>query len=138
VENDLSSVIFNALEAVRSTRDQLRQTLVCETNVSCPECLMPLRNVTAYYNVPNILLFSVARQNIRSASGSKKYHLKGIVYHGAVHFTSWIVTSDSSVWFHDGQLCANCQYENHLNDFDELELRSCGTRKMSLVVYAED
>ena len=42
VENELSSVIFNASEAVRSTRDQLRQTLVCETNVSCPECLMPL------------------------------------------------------------------------------------------------
>ena len=66
-----------------------------------------------------------------------EYHLKGIVYYGAFHFTSQIVTSDSLVWFHDGQLGANCQYENHLNDFDELELRSCGTQKISLVVYAD-
>ena len=104
-------------------------------------CLWALRNVTAYYNVPNILLFSVAGQNIsvtkhikiRTASGSKKYHLKGIVYHGAFHFTSRIVTSNSLVWIHDGQLGANCQYENHLNDYDGLELCSCGTRQMSLV-----
>jgi hypothetical protein len=57
VENKLSSVIFNASEGVRSTRDQLWQALVCESHVSCPECLMPLRNVTVYNDVPNILLF---------------------------------------------------------------------------------
>src|SRR5258708_38140283 len=64
VENELSSVIFNASEGVTSTRDQLRQTLVCQSNASCPECLMPLKYVTSYYNVPNILLFSVGGQKI--------------------------------------------------------------------------
>jgi hypothetical protein len=146
MENKLSSVIFNASEGVRSTKDQLRQTMVHESHVSCSECLMPLRNVTVYDNVPNILLFSVDEQNIsitkhikiKTASGSKKCHLNGIVYHGAFHFTFGIVTSNSFVWFYHRQLDANYQYENNLNDFDELELCSCGTRQVSLVVSTKD
>src|SRR5882757_7066118 len=127
VEDELSFVIFNASEGITSTRDQLRQTLVCESDASCPECLMPLKQVTSYYNVPNILLFSVGGQKIsvskhikiRTVSGSKMYQLKGLVYHGAFHFTSRMVTSDGSVWFHDGQLGANCWYEKILNEFTE-------------------
>ncbi len=50
VEDELSSVTFNASEGITLTRDQLRQTLVCESDASCPECLMPLKKVTSYYN----------------------------------------------------------------------------------------
>jgi len=75
---------------------------------------------------------------IRTVSGSKTYQLKGLVYHGAFHFTSHMVTSDGSVWFHDGQLGANCQYEKKLNEFTGMELRRCHNHQMSLVVYAQD
>jgi hypothetical protein len=84
--------------------------------------VMPLKYVTSYYNFPNILLFSVGGHKIsatkcikiRTDSGPKRLHLKGLVYHGAFHFTCCIVTNDGSVWFHDGQLGSNCQYEKKL------------------------
>jgi hypothetical protein len=108
--------VFNALEDIRSTKDQLKWTLVCESEGSCPECLMPLKYVTSYYNFPNILLFSVGGHKIsatkcikiRTDSGPKRLHLKGLVYHGAFHFTCCIVTNDGSVWFHNRQLGSNC------------------------------
>jgi len=64
VENELSSIVFNASENIRSTKDQLKWTVVCESEGSCPECLMYLKYVTSYYNFPNILLFLVGGHKI--------------------------------------------------------------------------
>jgi hypothetical protein len=72
-------------------------------------------------------IFAAKCIKIRTDSGPKRLHLKGLVYHGAFHFTCCIVTNDGSVWFHDGQLGSNCQYEKNLNDFDEIELHTCGS-----------
>jgi hypothetical protein len=32
---------------------------------------------------------------------SKGYNLKGIVYYGNNHYTSYIVSEDNTVWYHD-------------------------------------
>ena len=69
---------------------------------------------------------------------SRKFYIKGIVYHGGFHFTSHVITNDGRVWYHDGQLGANCQYEKRLSDFSEIELNTCNERQMSLVIYAQN
>ena len=93
-----------------------------------------------------MLLFSVGGLKIsaskiiklRTVNESRKFHIRGIVYHGGFHFTSHIITDDGAVWFHDGQLGANCRYEKRLSDFSEIELNTCNERQMSLVIYAQD
>ena len=65
-----------------------------------------------------MLIFSVVGQNISASKiiklemvdRSREFYIKGIVYHGGFHFTSRVITNDGRVWFHDGQLGANCQY----------------------------
>ncbi|KIM81655.1 hypothetical protein PILCRDRAFT_71820, partial [Piloderma croceum F 1598] len=96
--------------------------------------------------IPKMLMFSVVGQNIsaskiiklKTVNRSRKFYIKGIVYHGGFHFTSRIITTDGGVWFHDGQIGANCQYEKRLSDFSELELNTCNERQMSLVIYAQN
>jgi hypothetical protein len=73
-------------------------------------------------------MFSVVGQNISASkitklemvNRSQKFYIKGIVYHGGFPFTSRVITNDGRVWFHDGQLGANYQYEKRLSDFTEI------------------
>jgi len=145
IDDELSSMIFNSSDGITLTKDQLRQTLVQRSRLFCPECLSQLQEVTLYHRIPKIMMFSVVGQNISASkiiklkmvNRSRKFYIKGIVYHGGFHFTSHVMTNDGRVWFHDGQLGANCQYEKRLSDFTEIELNPCHERQMSLVIYAQ-
>jgi hypothetical protein len=58
------------------------------------------------------------------------YILKGIVYLGGFHFTSHIVSSDNTVWFHDGITTANiCIKEDILKAFNSTDLTLCNEIK---------
>jgi hypothetical protein len=43
------------------------------------------------------------------------------------------MVTNGSVWFHDGQLGTNCQYEKKFNEFTVMELHRCHNQKMSNV-----
>jgi hypothetical protein len=60
------------------------------------------------------------------------------VYHGGFHFVSHIVREDGTVWFHDGQMGRECIYEKLLEEFSNIDLKFCGGRRASLVIYAQD
>jgi len=64
--------------------------------------------------------------------------LRGIVYLGGYHFTSRIVSSDRSVWYHDGIVTGKkCMKDGHLIDYTSQDLLSCRERQANLLVYAK-
>jgi hypothetical protein len=76
--------------------------------------------------------------NLNVSGNPAHYNLKGIVYLGGFHFTSRIVTSDNTVWFHDGITTANiCIKEDILKNFNHSDLTLCKERQAELVVYTK-
>ena len=64
-----------------------------------------------------------------------KLYLKGTIYFGGFHFVSWIIRKDDTVWFHDGQMGSECIYDKRLEDFSNSDLKICGQRTVSIVIY---
>ncbi|KAF8229950.1 hypothetical protein L208DRAFT_1284215, partial [Tricholoma matsutake] len=45
-----------------------------------------------------------------------RYHLRGIIYYAAEHFTARVITGSGMVWYHDGLLTGqSLVYENSTN-----------------------
>ena len=118
--------------------------MVTASRQVCPECLNPLINVISYNHFPKLLIFTVGGYNIEISKyikittndRSMKLYLKGIVYFGGFHFVSRIIRKDDTVWFHDGQMGSECIYDKRLEDFSNSDLKICGKRTVSIVIYA--
>ena len=67
-----------------------------------------------------------------------KLYLKRIVYFGGFHFVSRINRKDDTVWFHDGQMGSECIYDKRLKNSSNSDLKICGQRTVSIVIYAQD
>lgn len=64
------------------------------------------------------------------------YRLAGIVYYGAFHFVSRVITVDNKVYFHDGIDGSSAVYEGVLDvDIKTADLSTCGGRKPSMGLY---
>jgi hypothetical protein len=62
-----------------------------------------------------------------------RFKLKGILYYGAEHFTSRVVTENDMTWYHDGMdTGGNLVYEGTLST---LNLLCRDMRKASVAVY---
>jgi hypothetical protein len=148
VDDQLSPVIYGIpnIHVSATVMEQLQTTLVTESRQVCTECTNPLTNVITYHHFPKLLIFSIGGYQIeinkfvkvRTNGGTKKFYLKGIVYHGGFHFVSRIVEKDNTVWFHDGQLGRGCIYEKMLEEFSSSDLHMCSERIASLVIYAQN
>ncbi|KAF8220714.1 hypothetical protein L208DRAFT_1071954, partial [Tricholoma matsutake] len=42
--------------------------------------------------------------DITSGSVRRKYHLRGLIYYAAEHFTACFIARSGMVWYHDGLL----------------------------------
>jgi len=146
IEDTLSPVIHGTANISATVREQIQATMVTASRQVCPDCLCHLRNVTSYNHLPKLLIFAVGGYNIEMSKYikittndmSRKFYLKGIVYYGGFHFVSRIIRKDDTVWFHDGQMGRECIYDKKLEDLSNSDLKTCGQRTASLVIYAQD
>jgi hypothetical protein len=101
-----------------------------------------------YYNEPpKLLIVAHINHNVKISHNIKfetdgKFvylQLRGIIYHGGDHFTSRIISTDGSIWYHDGMTTGrNCHADGNIKSVGEKELRSCRTKNISLIVYAQE
>ncbi|KAJ7229268.1 hypothetical protein C8J57DRAFT_1058075 [Mycena rebaudengoi] len=118
----------------------------------CPVCLSVdkvdcrMQRSTTLLSVPSLLSLNVISVRVQldpfisfMCNGtSVVLFLRGIVYHGASHFTSRIISSRGDIWFHDGITTMNTsKYEGNLKDLQSLSsLHECNGRNAVLAVYA--
>jgi hypothetical protein len=76
-----------------------------------------------------VLAFEINSRNIKVGKTLKfvqdhetvVLHVRGLIYLGGFHFTSGIIGSNGSVWFHDGMTTGSgCENEG---DFDKFSSR---------------
>ena len=95
------------------------------------ECLPPLIAVDLQPSVTishHLQLSSVNDHQCR-------YKLKGVIYYGAHHFTSRILSDDNTVWFYDG---LNGQSMIPEGEPASLDLAICGARSAIVAVYTRE
>ncbi|KAI0092920.1 hypothetical protein BDY19DRAFT_883196 [Irpex rosettiformis] len=70
--------------------------------------------------------------------GSLKYKLIGIIYYGSMHFTSRIIDSSGSIWYHDGiETASTCIYEGNIVNMNPKDLTSTKhAHQYSTIIYA--
>ncbi|KAJ7019096.1 hypothetical protein C8F04DRAFT_976173 [Mycena alexandri] len=65
--------------------------------------------------------------------------LRGIVYGGAAHFTARYISTDGSVWFHDGITTGSrCVEEGNLNSMDVASLNHARGKTALTLVYGRE
>ncbi|KAI0733880.1 hypothetical protein BC629DRAFT_1260976, partial [Irpex lacteus] len=65
------------------------------------------------------------------------YKLIGIIYEGSRHFTSRVVASDGSIWYHDGiETGSICIYEGNISNVSpDMFFTAKHARKYSTAIY---
>jgi hypothetical protein len=104
-----------------------------------------MRKHLFYKDPPNILVLDYPGKDIRTSrkivfdsdEGYVTLHLRGIIYLGNHHFTSRVICTDGSVWYHDGQKGHISYEEGHLKSMKDKDLRTCKGRALMLAVYAQ-
>ncbi|KAJ7263011.1 hypothetical protein C8J57DRAFT_1070906 [Mycena rebaudengoi] len=101
---------------------------------------------TSIIRVPQLLCLHIINKRIEldptlrfNCQGQESVlQLRGIVYLGELHFTSRIVTSGGSIWYHDGITTrGSAVYEGEMSTLTSLSaLYSCRGREAVLAVYA--
>ncbi len=118
-----------------------------EAQEPCPECMHAMRKHIFYNNPPPLLIVEYPGSSIRTShkigfhteTGPVYLRLRGIVYHGGNHFTSRIISSDGTMWYHDGISTGGVSIpDGHLNNITDQGIRNCKRRKLVLAVYAQD
>jgi hypothetical protein len=144
VSDQLSLMLYPSHTA-KSTSSWLN-SIQHETNEKCPDCRQVLKQ-PIYFNEPShILAFDVNSVNMKLSRKIKfvdndkttALSLRGIIYHGDFHFTSRIVSSDGSVWFHDGMTSAHTTVlDGNIDDLGSQELSVCKGKKLVLALYSQ-
>jgi hypothetical protein len=97
------------------------------------------------HSVPELMIILLDHNNLtfdrtltfRVQGQEVRLQLRGIIYGGFGHFTSRVVQSDGTVWFHDGMTTRRqCIREFRYEDADKLALHTCRERRAIAVVYA--
>ena len=112
----------------------------------CPECQARMTWKIFYKGFPSILTLEYPDTDIKTshkmffAADDQKVtlYLRGVIYLGGFHFTSRIIHSDGTVWYHDGQKGHACKKQGHLRSMEDKDLRKCKGRKLMLAVYAQE
>jgi len=94
--------------------------------------------------MPTILIVEYPQSNTKTshvieyntAAGKVFFHLRGIIYYGGFHFASRIISSEGTIWYHDGMEAGGlCQPDSGLSTMAEQSIRQCRARTLVLAVY---
>lgn len=113
----------------------------------CQICRRQLVRRYRFTSSPGILAFDVLGPQVSAidhilnvlVNGQvSRYQLRGVVYHGADHFTSRIISSTLDVWFHDGiSTGSSMVHEGTLAAFGDLTMCDAGVtrRRATVAIY---
>ena len=116
------------------------------TKKKCPDCSSQMVKQVYYTEIPKLLMFEYPDMNIKTSHEIKfkkddeniVLHLRGIIYHGANHFTSRIISPEGNIWFHDGMTTGStCENDGHLKTSTNKTLSNCRGKKLVLGIYAQ-
>ena len=105
----------------------------------CSECNSHLENIFSFIQPPNILALSFPQSNLHTDTeflmkvehNDYQYILRGIIYFGADHFTSRIITDQTLIWYHDGiETAADVDYKGTIGNVQDLN--TCRGKKLLL------
>jgi len=108
----------------------------------CTKCNSHLENVFSFIQPPNILALSFPQSNLhinaeflmKVENNDYQYILRGIIYFGADHFTSRIITDQTLIWYHDGmETAANVEYEGTIGNIQDLN--TCRGKTAIAAIY---
>ena len=99
----------------------------------------------SFKSAPNVLVFEINSRNIKISKAltfeqegeTVVLDVRGLIYHGDFYFTSCIIATDDTVWYHDGMTTgSSCENEGDFDKFSSRNLLKCKGKKLTLVVYA--
>jgi len=90
-----------------------------ETSRQCTNCNDVLYKNTYFTNAPELLILYLPYTDVKINTSfkfcNKIYTLKGIVYYGDNHYTSYVISENTSIWYHDGiQTGKNMMFEGDI------------------------
>jgi hypothetical protein len=145
VDDNLGYTLTAGHSTPKSTLTWISE-LNLETHQECPNCLSAMIRPVFYDQPPELLVFEYPEYNIKTNhklryvidGKSTVLYLRGIVYHGAFHFTSRIISSEGDIWFNDGRTTGKTSEEDgHLSHTSDSRLRTCRERDLVLAIYAQ-
>jgi hypothetical protein len=114
---------------------------------TCPACstTMQITNTVLqpspflHFEVPPEVTNSVLPSHIltvsKTISVSDHYLLRGIIYHGQLHFTARLITTENIAWAYDGQLNRGVPVKDHSMSDDIHQLTTFQGRQAYIYVY---
>jgi len=119
----------------------------CRSATVCPMCSTSMQIATnffqpspfVHFEIPPEMRNSVLPSRILTISNtdvaSHHYLLRGIIYHGQLHFTARLVTTNNITWTYDGQLNRGIPVQE-LNPSDDVrQLTTLQNRQAYIYVY---
>ena len=144
IDDRLDFVLYEKEDTPKSTGLWLR-SLKHETHERCPQCFSAMMEPISFKSAPNVLIFEINSRNIK-VSKTLRFEqegetvvlgVRGLIYHGYFHFTSYIIGNDGIVWYHDGMTTgSSCENEGDFDKMSSRNLLKCKGKKLILVVYA--
>jgi hypothetical protein len=136
IDDRLDYVLHEKEDAPKSTSHWLG-SLEHEAHERCPQCFSTMMQPISFKSVPGVLVFEINSRNIKVSETLKfkqggetvVLDVRGLIYHGAFHFTSHITGTDGMT---TGDSCEN---EGDFGNFSSRNLLKCKGKKLILVVY---
>jgi hypothetical protein len=116
-------------------------------NIHCVQCSSGLQNTDIslppspylHFYVPPDGLHSILPSHMLNFSnentGNNYYKLRGIIYHGNLHFTACLITMDHGTWSYNGQRNGGIPIKDTVKADDESELTTLQGRRAYIYVY---
>ena len=132
------------LQAITSTSQWTLSPTLTEHD-QCPECLETLVHSIKFDELPKLLILEYPFTNIRTShkikvkaeNNSGILGLRGTVYHGDNHFTSRFISSNGTIWYHDGITTGRqCTEERNLCMTNSEYFIRCKEKDFVFAVYA--
>jgi hypothetical protein len=115
--------------------------LLClKTSHSCDQCGGVMNKNIHFLSTPDIMVFhlpfTTVHINQHMKLAEKSLELSGIVYYGENHYTSHVINTDRSIWFHDGITTGNIMTKDVSADNNSMFFNTCNGRQIALLVYS--
>ena len=92
-----------------------------------------------HFEIPPDMTNSVLPSRILTISNVNTmpdhYFLRGIIYHGQLHFTARLITTDNIVWAYDGQVNSGVPVQEHITSYDVKQLKTLQGRQAYVYIY---
>ena len=113
------------------------------TQTKCPICSVCMIEHQNFHELPNLLVFKLQHKvqvsktvELMHQDKKKLYKLRGIVYHGAFHFNSCVISETGDIWYHNGMATGDkCVPDGQLKNISDKELMTCKDKNSVLAVY---